>query len=991
MFILLVSSSTGKSIRRVNKVIDQYAIRIGKNTWHTPITTDGMNKLKQELKSISTRTTSVDCYINDGRYQLKQAWYVGNRQRKNDKHFATHYTKNTDAFRSNVLPNVRLMCLTSRLAGYAHDIGKASSLFQAKLKAKTKQLTADPFRHEWVSMKVYEHMRKGDSWDDAWKHATNTTTPDWVSGGVKNMNDVIDLCVGTHHGLIGSYKEQQLNDSHVRQIEYAKDSYVPVGTLNDVLFTNIKKCQARINKAAQPTNQILMEHMAIISRAMLIMADHVVSARNVESTNATLYANTKNKKLNQDLNYHLQNVGDVASDYVFNLYNNMTLPAMSADSIAAILTPAKHPAFEWQDKAAQALTKYADCSNLVFNVAETGAGKTIGNLKLAAAMRKSGLRLSVSLNLRALTMQTGSAIKSISSSLERETAVVIGDSAQLALYNEFIDTRDTEDEDVDENGLIVDEDFIDGIWDDEQNIEPWMKHFINNSKREKLIGAPVLISTIDYIIHAGDPDRKHHHVLSLLRVASSDLIIDELDNFDPGQMIAVCRVIQLAAAFGRNVICSSATLTSTMIKYVSEAFKRGCEIRQLIGVYSMDSKVGFVDNNVDTVVVDVNNQVHEHYEAFVAKKLYNHANICTKLATMIHVPTLDENVWMDTIANSIAEFHGNHHETVGGVSISRGLIRVGNINTAINLSIVLSKIKIDGVNIRIACYHSQDTVVGRFKKEVLMDHYLTRKHDSPAVHSDLLVKENTAYIVIATPVEEVGRDHDFDWAIIEPSSTQSIIQTSGRVNRHRKLNVTVPNIGIMQYNKRSTKNNNDKVFVRPGLEKYNTHPDHDMANLLPWNPENKTLTINAGILFDDCKFAQYDDKAVTLVLMNGFKTFFKMDRSTSFDKYEFANYRLRAGGATGAVTYIWKDSVYEMEKLRSKKPVYMDKTKTVQVTNRRLNDWMVLDYNELKDVCDTAKIDYVTGIRVSVNTYNNSKVEVIHDKSFGWILSSALK
>lgn len=41
------------------------------------------------------------------------------------------------------------------------------------------------------------------------------------------------------------------------------------------------------------------------------------------------------------------------------------------------------------------------------------------------------------------------------------------------------------------------------------------------------------------------------------------------------------------------------------------------------------------------------------------------------------------------------------------------------------------------------------------------------------------------FIVVATPLEEAGRDHDFDWAVIDPSSAQSIVQTSGRVNRHR--------------------------------------------------------------------------------------------------------------------------------------------------------------------------------------------------------------
>ncbi|MDR8345993.1 hypothetical protein FPK41_23920, partial [Acinetobacter baumannii] len=52
---------------------------------------------------------------------------------------------------------------------------------------------------------------------------------------------------------------------------------------------------------------------------------------------------------------------------------------------------------------------------------------------------------------------------------------------------------------------------------------------------------------------------------------------------------------------------------------------------------------------------------------------------------------------------------------------------------------------------------------------------------------------NIPFIVIATPVEEVGRDHDFDWAIIDASSVQSIVQTAGRVNRHRLEKVQQPN------------------------------------------------------------------------------------------------------------------------------------------------------------------------------------------------------
>jgi len=94
------------------------------------------------------------------------------------------------------------------------------------------------------------------------------------------------------------------------------------------------------------------------------------------------------------------------------------------------------------------------------------------------------------------------------------------------------------------------------------------------------------------------------------------------------------------------------------------------------------------------------------------------------------------------------------------------------------------------------------------------------------------------FIVIATPVEEVGRDHDFDWAVIEPSSYRSIIQMSGRVLRHRKplKDITKPNLTIMEYNKEGfqTPSSSGPVFHHPGFEISRLHvlASHDVKKLI---------------------------------------------------------------------------------------------------------------------------------------------------------------
>jgi CRISPR-associated endonuclease/helicase Cas3 len=68
-------------------------------------------------------------------------------------------------------------------------------------------------------------------------------------------------------------------------------------------------------------------------------------------------------------------------------------------------------------------------------------------------------------------------------------------------------------------------------------------------------------------------------------------------------------------------------------------------------------------------------------------------------------------------------------------------------------------------------------------------------------------------------VEEVGRDHDFDWAVIEPSSYRSFIQLAGRVLRHRDKEIIEPNIAIMKYNYRALKTGGKKIaFKWPGYQ-----------------------------------------------------------------------------------------------------------------------------------------------------------------------------
>jgi hypothetical protein len=98
---------------------------------------------------------------------------------------------------------------------------------------------------------------------------------------------------------------------------------------------------------------------------------------------------------------------------------------------------------------------------------------------------------------------------------------------------------------------------------------------------------------------------------------------------------------------------------------------------------------------------------------------------------------------------------------------------------------------------------------------------------------------------------------------IRDIAVQSIVQTAGSVNRHRMVDITSPNIGILQFNARSLNSKaREPVFVLPGLEMQGTHPDHDMATLLAWG-HGMEIEVDARLRFDkQHSFSQYDDIAL---------------------------------------------------------------------------------------------------------------------------------
>ena len=78
---------------------------------------------------------------------------------------------------------------------------------------------------------------------------------------------------------------------------------------------------------------------------------------------------------------------------------------------------------------------------------------------------------------------------------------------------------------------------------------------------------------------------------------SSDLILDEVDGYEPKALIAVLRLVQLAAMYGRNVICSSATLSLTVAKTIHRALSRYANAGSPLW-YREKSIIAIIDNEL---------------------------------------------------------------------------------------------------------------------------------------------------------------------------------------------------------------------------------------------------------------------------------------------------------------------------------------------------------------------------------------------------------
>ena len=618
------------------------------------------------------------------------------------------------------------------------------------------------------------------------------------------------------------------------------------------------------------TIRIILNH----SRLALMLGDHYYSSLSSDDKDRLplayrelkLHANTDNNgDFKQTLDEHLLGVTRQAQKTAQFLpmfegrhLDELTLDSWYVRDTNALRKPSR-PAFKWQDKAVIAINKWRnknetlDVHNFGFfavNMASTGKGKTFANAKIMRALSfdEKSLRYILALGLRTLTLQTGTEYRSRIGLQNDQLAVLIGSKAILNLYNKDQKKKQKDKQAEDEflNGSESEETLLDNEINFDSPIpQSNLKTLLRREKDLQFLYAPVLSCTIDHLISATETKRGGRYILPTLRLMSSDLVIDEIDDFTGDDLVAIGRLIHLAGMLGRKVMISSATIPPDLAEGYFNAYQEGWSLFAKMRKLSPLIGCAWIDENMTTVKSVNCYQQSDHaiseyknlHSTFVKKRTnYLDKDIIKRKANIVNCDIEESE---DDKGKLINYFHGIQKEieikhqahcqidTKTQKQVSFGAVRIANITPCVELTEYLLDAKwSENIDVRIMTYHSRQVLLMRHEQEKHLDKVLKRNpnddqeifnHQRIRQHLNHTTKPHVIFIAVVSPVEEVGRDHDWDWAIIEPSSYRSFIQMAGRVLRHRNISPKLPNIALMQTNVNGLLGRKP-VYCKPGYE-----------------------------------------------------------------------------------------------------------------------------------------------------------------------------
>lgn len=900
MNVLLISQCSGRALNETRRILDQFGERRGDRAWQTPITRQGLDALRRLLKKTARRNTAVACHWIRGRDRSELIWIVGSARRFNAEGAVPTNTTTRDMLRAddeNDWHTAEVIRLLAKLAALFHDLGKACHAFQKKLKSR--KAVRDAYRHEWVSLRLFQAFVSGDD-DEIWLARLacllSDRDPRWLDrllkdgiiepdpatrafGNLPPLAKAVGWLIVSHHFLPTS-----ANNANVKRlknipeiVDASWNRANPEATdtekqtcwafNNGTPFASASWC-ADVRRVAQRMlrrNDLIGKYwlndpyVAHLSRLCLMLSDHYYSSQPSDATRGDagfpLYANTDaDGSLKQRLDEHLIGVGVHAGNVA------RQLPRITRDMPRLVrhkgfTRRSKDRCFAWQDRAfdlASSLrTRAAKGGFFGVNLASTGCGKTLANGRILYALAdpQRGARISIGLGLRTLTLQTGEAYRRWLRLGPDDLAVRVGGGAVKDLF-ERAQKQQSETQETDRRSFAQrGSESAEPMFDENEYVhyegslpDGPLKHWLaGNPEAQKLINAPILVSTIDHLIPATEGTRGGRQIAPMLRLMSSDLVLDEPDDFGLEDLPALTRMVHWAGLLGSRVLLSSATLPPAMVRGLFVGYLEGRRVYQcnrgILGQPLSVCCAWFDENGVASGDHGTAESFAEQHRTFVDRRVAKLARESPVRRKAVIHPTniaphqcreLVRQQWADGLRPLIQSLHRQHHsaDPTTGRRVSFGLIRMAHIDPLIDTALALFAGGADeNQRIHLCCYHSQHPLLIRSAIEQRLDRLLNRV-DSDAIFHDselrgVLDERNESdqiFVVLATPVAEVGRDHDYDWAIVEPSSMRSIIQLAGRVMRHRLKDCEQPNIILLDTNLDALEKSDAPAYCRPGFE-----------------------------------------------------------------------------------------------------------------------------------------------------------------------------
>lgn len=625
-------------------------------------------------------------------------------------------------------------------------------------------------------------------------------------------------------------------------------------------WNNLEWCQAVLNqyrKIQLATRQLakrsvafdirakenpFAQVLALMGRSALVFADYRDSSEKIGRFDyppaEEVFANTLSGMFADSLDEHLLHTGAYAEKLFKQMFlNKRTLmdkaPTLSrtvrARKMKGLKFTSDDPRYQWQNRIHEQLASQAsDQPFFGCVIGKTGSGKTRGNVLTMHAMKKT-LRFTCAIGLRALVTQTFDAYQETFIGLDKtNVALLIGERSQVkADPQAIIDAKgpghDPLMPDGTGNDINVDNALLGDTFEisSASRAQHPLEFMYDPKKQAKLLTTPVQVLTIDHLM-SGASLELASGLKQLFHLMATDIIADEIDDYDPKSLPAISRMAFISGFFGRSFIISSATASRVIIQELYNAWYLGVQKRQGLH-YGIKPRAVLISHvpGFETLLVkpeDFKKSLWEYLKGVGEHSAHpGQRKHAVKIAQIskVHVSTIEKEMkkqpkflpdkqCREILDKAILGMHGEPHIGVhlDGLKLSTGFIRFTHIRNSQYYAAWLNLQEVDDTLLVPFCYHSKLYSAERKAIEEMLLSINTRKGRDDKSGDDVIFEhpfvkgsvdkarqlglKNIVYVLCTTSIIEVGRDHDYDFACLEPSSTRSMVQAAGRVWRHRR-------------------------------------------------------------------------------------------------------------------------------------------------------------------------------------------------------------